>query len=144
VLERAGAPMNIVHDWPPNIDQIDAAFNVRGQRGVIFTWGGTIFVPGGESLSPALRAHEAVHTEQQTTDVRTIQAWWDRYIADTGFRLEQEKAAHRAEYREYCRLHRDRNVRAEMLRKIAQRLCGPLYGKLVSYTEAKKFVEASR
>lgn len=136
--------MNIVHAWPPNIEEIDAAFNVKGQRGVVFTYGGTIFVPGGETLSLALRAHEAAHSERQTTDVKQIESWWRKYIKDPEFRLAEEIPAHRAEYREYARLHRDRNMRSEMLRKIAQRLASPLYGNLVKFREAKAFVEGAR
>ncbi len=50
--------MRIVHDYPPNFDAIDAAFSVRRIKGVIFTYGDVIYVPGGEEITLALRAHE--------------------------------------------------------------------------------------
>lgn len=130
--------MKIVHAYPPNIDAIDAAFKVRGQKGVLFTFGDTIYVPGGERVPAPLKAHEGVHFSRQTNDRPKIEAWWERYIADPEFRLAEELPAHRAEYRQFCALERDRNARSRYLHEIAQRLAGPFYGGLVSFIEARK------
>ncbi len=136
--------MKIIHAYPPNIDVIEAAFHVRRIKGVIFTYGDTIYVPDGGSVSPELRAHEGVHFSQQTADPEKIRAWWDQYIADPEFRYHQEAPAHRAEYRTYCSLHRDYNQRARFLHEIANRLAGPLYGGLVKPSEARRFIAGTR
>lgn len=136
--------MNIVKGWPPNIDQIDAAFKVRGQKGLIFTFGGTVYVPDGGNLHAALRAHEGAHSGRQTTDWKKIEEWWTSYCEDPKFRLNEERIAHRAEYKEFCNQYTDRNYRARYLQKIAQRFASPLYGGLVTVAEAKRFITEAR
>lgn len=134
--------MKVIHAYPPNIDELDRVFNVRGKRGVIFTWGETIYVPDGFELTSELKAHEGVHFSRQTNDPAKIRAWWDLYLVDPAFRLAEELPAHRAEYRTFCALQRDYNARARFLHVIAARLCGPFYGGLVSHREARQRIAA--
>jgi len=44
--------MKVVQDYPPNIEKIRAAFKLH--RGVIFTYGDTIFAPHGGVIDPPL------------------------------------------------------------------------------------------
>jgi hypothetical protein len=136
--------MNIVKGWPPNVDQLDEAFGVRKQSGLIFSWGSTVYVPGGEELPRSLRAHEAAHGARQTNDSAKIEAWWTRYIADQVFRFEEELFAHKAEYRNYCDNHRDGNSRARYLHQIGQRLASKLYGGLISPAKARAAIAEAR
>lgn len=136
--------MKIAHCHPPNIDEIDAVFQVKGKPGVIYTWGDTIFVPDGGVVSPELLAHEFVHYICQTNDTAKIEAWWRSYLADPEFRVQEELPAHRAEYRQFCSTHGDRNQRARFLHVIAGRLSGPLYGGLISRIEARRRIAAFR
>ena len=104
--------ISIVTDWPPNISLIRAKLPVTERN--IFAYGGIIFNPGGIALSPELIAHEKVHFAQQRGLNRWWrrngdEVWWRRFLEDPEFRLQQEAEAHRAEYREYCRRHPDRN-----------------------------------
>jgi hypothetical protein len=138
--------MNIVHDWPPNIDQIDAAFNVRGQRGVIFSLGRDhLRARRGIALAGAARARGRAHGAADHGRAQAIQAWWDRYIADIG--LPPGAGEGRAPGR-VPRVSAGCIAIATCARKCCARspsaCAGPLYGKLVSYAEAKKFVEAAR
>lgn len=134
--------MKVVHANPPNIDAIDAVFHVRGLAGVVFTFGDTIYVPGGEALSPMLLSHEGVHYSRQTNDPEKIAAWWHRYLVDAEFRYNEELPAHRAEYRQFCALETDRNARIKYLTTIAHRLAGPLYGGVVKPGEARRRIAA--
>lgn len=130
--------MKIVPVYPPNIDQIEAVFKVRGTKGVIFTFGDTIYAPDGGEMPPWLRAHEGVHYSRQTAPGMTPEAWWERYLVDPEFRLGEELPAHRAEYRSLCSLARDRNIRSRALHEMAQRLSGPLYGGVIKFADARR------
>ncbi len=122
-------------EYPPNIEEIAAVFPTARGYGVLFTYGGTLFNPSRVLISSPLMAHEEVHQYQQENG--TIKGWWDRYLTDSEFRFEQELAAHRAEYKHYCDGFTDRNARSAMLSRIARRLAGPLYGGMISISEAK-------
>jgi hypothetical protein len=98
----------------------------------IFCYGDTIFNPSGNKLSDALVAHEAAHGARQGTDP---DVWWDRYIADKTFRLEEEIVAHRVEWRRFCTDDPNRHERRRYLAAIAGRLNFPLIIEFqLSYT----------
>lgn len=134
--------MKIVHAAPPMYDEIDAAFQVRGIKGVCFAWGPTLYVPDGHHIPPELMAHEAVHYERQGSDTRVIEGWWRRYLVDPEFRLAEEVPAHRAEYDYLATQHKDRNKRVLLLHRVASRLSGPLYGGLITPSEARRRIAA--
>lgn len=68
------------------------AFGVKWDKGVIITYGDTVYAKHPERISPDLIAHEATHIMQQ----KEIGAdkWWGRYLADPAFRLSQEVEAY--------------------------------------------------
>jgi hypothetical protein len=119
---------------PPMFRQINQAFNVRGKP-VIFCFGDTIYNPTGMTISPALRVHEGVHSQQQDKDPF---AWWNYYIDDPTFRLDQELPAHRAEWQ----FLRDSGSSETALVGVATRLSSPLYGSLIDYEEARRLIAA--
>jgi hypothetical protein len=129
--------MKIVIAEPPMIDEIDAVFNIRGKP-VIFTWGGTIYNPQGIFITPELHAHEGVHYSRQTGDEAAIIKWWQRYLVDPEFRLAEELPAHRAEYKQFCALNKDRNARSKFLAAVSARLSGPLYNQLITFNKARQ------
>lgn len=128
--------MRIVIGFPPNIESILEVFPITGSE--IFAYGDTIYNPSGASLTPALIAHEGVHSRQQGDDV---EGWWDRYLVDEKFRFQQELEAHQQEYKTFSHFHRDRNTRFHYLAAIAKRLAGKLYGSLVSAKDARKLIK---
>jgi hypothetical protein len=148
--------MRIVQAYPPNIDEIDAAFQVRGKP-ILFAFGEIIYNPMGVAIAPELLAHEAVHGRRQLGSAEpgtargddAIRVWWHRYINEPAFRLEEEIFAHIAEFAELCRLHgkrwvSQRNMRRTYAAHVARRLAAPLYGKLISVAQAKDILlEAS-
>lgn len=132
--------MTVVLEQPPMIDAIAAAFPAARKPGTIFSWGAKLYNPSGVAISPALKAHEAVHGQRQGNTDDEVRAWWERYIEDAAFRFDEELIAHRAEYRALCASTKDRNARARGLHVMAARLASPLYGGLVSYNEARRVI----
>ena len=126
--------VEICFKYPPNIGKIrQAGIPLQGRE--IFAWDGTIYNPSGGPVSSALISHEKVHFKQQDGDP---EAWWEKYLADVDFRLEQEIESHRAEYKEFCKGVRQRETRVRYLSEIALRLAGPLYGGKITHREAMK------
>lgn len=133
--------MRVVQDYPPLIDEIDAAFHVRGKP-VLFAWGDTVYNPKGAALPPCLHAHEAVHGARQAGDPA---GWWRRYIADRAFRLQEEIPAHVAELKVRLRDCPSRPARRRCIRLVAQRLCNPVYrwGGQVTLDQAIRLLKAA-
>jgi hypothetical protein len=134
--------MRVVAARPPLFAEIDAAFHIEG-KGVTFAFGDVIYNPHGANVTPELMAHEKVHGARQGGDV---EGWWRRYIADPQFRFDEELPAHIAEYRAFCANNtagQARNARRMALHHIAARLASPLYGRLVSYDEARRLIKAA-
>lgn len=113
----------IVHDLPPNFEQIRAAFPDADKPGVIFAYDGKIYVPSGGLIPPALIAHENVHLGRQISVGADF--WWGEYLRDAEFRYQEELLAHVAEFK--MLRHEDRNHGAALLMRTAMRLTAPLY-----------------
>lgn len=143
--------MRIVEAYPPLIEEIDAAFKVRGKP-ILYAWGDTIFNPLGVAVPPELVAHEKVHGRRQLAALvdpqspqlaeAAIRVWWMRYIADADFRLREEIHAHVAEFLSLCEQHAarwvsQRNMRRAFAAAVARKLSAPLYGGLITFREAR-------
>lgn len=133
--------MRVVPGKPPNYDAIAELFPViRSKPGIIFTYGDTIYNPGNVTLSQSLLAHEGTHSRRQGDKP---QEWWEQYLVDKSFRLNEELLAHQIEYISAIEGH-GRAVRRRTLHAIAARLSGPIYGKLLSQSEARERIGSAR
>ena len=128
--------MKIIKAYPPMIDKIDAAFNVKG-KAIFYAWGDTIYNPKGVGIPPELLAHEHAHGERQLPD---IEGWWHQYIYDPEFRLAEELIAHAAEYR-YVMEHGNRQLRRKVLKSVTARISSPMYGRMISQKQAKHVIQ---
>lgn len=128
----------VPNELPPNFEAIVEKIPRAAEKGVIFAYSPAVYVPSGRPLPPHLVEHEKTHLEQQGADPA---GWWKRYLDDLNFRFDQELEAHVAEYDEFCRTRRDRNVRSSYLHAIARRLAGSLYGCQVTVTEARQMIQ---
>lgn len=128
--------MRVINERPPMWEQIDAAFKI-GRNPIIFCWGQAIYNPNGGKVTRELIAHEEIHAERQGPFEAGIKAWWEQYLVDPAFRLEEELPAHRAEYKAFCKRHGSSTGRARYLGIVASRLCGPLYGSLLDLGTAR-------
>lgn len=124
--------MRVVTGRPPNYERIVAALG-RPVIEVVYCWGEVIFNPSGKPLHPSTLAHERVHSEQQLA--LGPERWWERYLADQQFRLDQEVPAFQAQWR-WLSGHLDRAGRRAALRQIAGQLSGGTYGHLLSRERA--------
>ncbi len=130
--------LRIIHQPPPNYAAVVAVFPAAKRPGTMFCNGRTIWIPNGGTVTPALMAHETVHADRQMVYPGGPDAWWARYLIDGQFRFDEELPAHIAEYRWFE--GRPRGERMCMLRQIAARLAGPLYGRLVTMHQAKRLI----
>lgn len=126
--------MQIIYgEYPPNYKQIAETFDLSKTNGVVFTYGNKLYVPSGKTPDTQLLRHEETHTRQQTE--MGIEDWWERYLADPGFRFMQELEAYRNQYRAMASLPFER--RLGYLNHCAESLAGDMYGNLVTVAEAK-------
>lgn len=94
--------MKVIQALPPNIKKIYARFpHVRGAP-VVFAYGDTIYNPGRDAVSDDVMAHEKVHQRQQAEHPGGVEGWWDQYLEDSDFRLDQELEAYGAQLRYYA------------------------------------------
>lgn len=128
--------MEIEQSLPPNYARICSAFPaVAHERDAIFAYGTTIYNPGGRELPSYKIAHEEVHGAQQLEV--GVEWWWERYLEDKDFRLQEEIPAHQADYKAFCKMYKDRNQRNDYLNHLAILLASDLYGNLISQIDAK-------
>src|SRR3990167_738913 len=128
--------MIIRHEFPPNFGAILKVFPKAKGKAVIFTYGDTLYVPYPIPLSQAILAHEQVHALQQEHVRPSI--WWEYYLKNPRFRLQEELAAHRAEYLAYALFNR--KIRQAQLNIIAAKLASPLYNSMITKNEAKRLL----
>ena len=128
--------MNIVAKYPPNYAAIIKAIPaVARKRGIIFTYGDTIYCPAGNTRLPLhLIRHEETHWREQQK--MGIEAWWDKYLASASFRLDQELMAYQVQYRACA----NRQERKSVLPHIVKDLSGAMYGGIIGPAEAKRLI----
>ena len=126
--------MKILITNPPNLEKILSAGLSPDLRKTVFTFGDTIYNPGGNLISQALLKHEETHSKQQGDDPN---GWWDKYLKDTHFRLNQEIEAYQIQYKELKKLVKDKNKLFTLLRLLAKDLSGEMYKNLLSLEEAQ-------
>lgn len=121
--------MYVEPKYPPNFARILAAFPKADQPGVFFCYGRAVYNPSKVEVPDFIMAHEEVHSISQGDDP---EGWWDRYIADRAFRLNEELLAHRCEYvflvnKEERTGPINRPRRRQLSKFCAERLLNPLY-----------------
>lgn len=127
--------MLIIRGFPPNYAALRKMFDLGRKPGVVFSYGFTIYNPGGHKLPAWIIAHEEAHGERQRE--RGVVSWWEDYLADQKFRLLEEIIGHRAEYRAYPGIGS-----YDHARNIASKLSGPLYNHMINYSDALKEITA--
>lgn len=130
--------MQIKHEFPPIWDKVIGAGMNPNPDTVVFTYGDTIYVPGGAELADHIIAHEETHIGQQGADP---DAWWSRYIDDQYFRTEQEAEAYAKQYAFLCKRIKDRNQRARILLDLGRILASPMYGKVIDQQAASDMIK---
>lgn len=130
--------MKIVDTMPPNglYERIVATWmEVASNPYVVFAYGDTIYNPSGRTIPNYMIEHEKVHIRQQA-EIGGPEIWWDHYLVNAKFRLDQELEAYRKEYKVFCFMYKDKNERNSFLRFQAIMLASPMYGNLMKINEA--------
>ena len=127
--------MEIVFDFPPNIEELRKHFDLK--ESIVFTYGNKLYNPGHGNIDEHLMKHEQTHSRQQVEDPA---GWWEKYIADPKFRVSQELEAYRNQYRSFA-VGKDRNKTFLFLHRIAKDLSSGIYGSVLSYQEAIKLIK---
>ena len=115
---------------------LDAGMNPNLDT-VIFSYGDTIYNPGRRDIPDELIEHESTHMRQQGNNP---DAWWDRYIKEPYFRLNQEIEAYTAQYDFICQKVKDRNQRLRILLQLVNVVAGPTYGNMISCLDAHNLI----
>jgi len=129
----------IIHEFPPLYSYIADAFRISDRQDVIFSFGPELYNPYGVLISPEVMLHESVHSDRQGRG-QDVLDWWERYITDAKFRLEEEVVAHRAEYI-WLLTNGNRRERRIASKHIALKLASPIYGPMVTPGMARKLIE---
>src|SRR3990167_7511232 len=130
--------MRIVNENPFFLKKLHQHGLYPNLKRTIFTFGDTIYNPGGFKIHYFLLDHEKVHQKQQEDFVGGAEAWWDKYLEDKKFRLSQEIPAYKAQYKSICKNVKDKNKRNEILIDIARSLSSSTYGNIITISEAIK------
>lgn len=118
----------------PNLQLLKNTFGVD-EKDLIIAYGDKIFCPE-KGLSQDLIVHELVHCERQQFNEQSAERWWQKYMEDKDFRLNEEVLAYRQQYKFCEKVYKDRNARARILFALTGELAGERYGKLCARSEA--------
>ena len=129
--------MQIKNEKPPIYDKILQA-GMQPSDNVIYAYGNVIYNPSGKNITPDLIVHEETHCRQQGNDPDD---WWDRYLDDGIFRIQQEVEAYANQYNFICKIQKDKNKRDKILRNMAMILSGPTYGSIIGSSAAYKMIK---
>lgn len=135
--------MKIIKTFPPNWPEIAKHFPVKGKQGILYAYGNILYNPSGVEVSPWILRHEEVHGRRQLGEEgderMSVKRWWDEYIAYEDFRYKEELLAHQREWQSYVEQMGD--VNGYYLDAIAKRLSSPLYGRMVTFEQARKAIQ---
>ena len=114
----------------PLLDTFSKVFDITPRT--IFAYDKNIYCD--YPLTDDLLIHEQTHLAQQ--EKYGLDKWVEEYLTNSGFRLEMELEA----YRNQIVSINDRNQRVRVRIQSAKDLSSSLYGNIISYDEALKFL----
>lgn len=126
--------MVVIFGRPPVLDRVIAQVGLDAEN-AYFTYDGKIWSPTGRTPPDEIVEHEKKHVEQQTA-AGGSDAWWDRWLADRAFRLDQEIRAYGRQIW-WLRKHRGSKEAQRQLGWIAEMLAGDGYGRLTTEERAR-------
>ena len=125
--------MKILNQLPPNYELITIS-DLKPTKDTTYCFGSVIYNPSGKKLTPDIEHHENLHSKQQGDNP---DLWWNLYLSDKQFRMNQEIAA----YGEQYAFAKEHGVKGKLLEwaldNMAKALSGEEYGSLISYGEAR-------
>lgn len=126
--------------WPPNIDAIAKVFPLaRRKQTIVFAYEDAIFNPWSIDLPIWIRMHEGEHGARQ---MGHPEEWWERYLTDKQFRLQEELFAHAAELKSRSEALPSRQQRRAALADIAGKISGALYDNMINDRTARVMLKS--
>lgn len=113
----------------------------KNKIAAVFTYGNTIYNPFNCPLTPELIRHEETHMLQQQGSSEVAKIWWQNFLQDPQFRIEQEAEAYGAQYKLHCQMEKNKRKQYMYLARLADMLAGPMYGYSVPYLEAAQKIK---
>lgn len=133
--------MRVLNEKPPNWEEINKLFQLPEGQSTFFSWGDCCYNPSGTPMTAELIRHEETHLEQQGHSRVAAKIWWDRFLLDPEWRVEQEAEAYGEQYKFYCTQNKDKNWRFKYLHGIATHLASPMYGSVIKHSQAMKKIK---
>ena len=126
---------NLTKKKPPIYDALDREFGISKHKGIIISYAPAIYC-NIDNLPEHLIEHEKVHIRQQTEI--GVENWWQKFIDDPKFRLDQEVEAYRVQVKwlQENTESLSRNERRGWIKKCAEDLSSGIYGNIISYEQA--------
>lgn len=128
--------MSILISEPPIYDRLVEKFNVSMDNGLIIAYYPNIHCRF--EIPELKRIHESIHLARQKD--MGVEFWWDLYLSNEQFRLEEELLAYGAEIKAIRELDIDRNNRRFLLNEIYTNLSSSMYGNLLTKEQAKEIL----
>lgn len=130
--------MKIKNEYPPVYEKICKRFGIRPVN-TFYTYGDTIYNPDNLLVPDYIVVHEEVHMRQQNfTDA---ESWWNRYLDDVDFRIDQEAKAYAMQYDFMCKVIKDREQRLKIRNDLGKIMSGPIYNNVISQSEATALIK---
>src|SRR5260221_4073121 len=129
----------IVVDYPPNFKELSKRFAINPKA--IYAWSPKIYNPAKRFVSTDLIEHEKVHITRQDA-MGGPQFWWEKYLDDAEFRLDEEARAYGRQFSYSCTQNRDRNFQFRFLLGLANTLAGPMYGNITTTERAVELIKS--
>ena len=121
----------------PNFQELKDKFGVGEET--IIAYGDAIYVKG-KQMSADLLQHEITHCQRQKFDRDSAKRWFELYMTDEKFRLQEETIAYHNQF-EYCKkVYKDRNKRTKILWALAKELSSSRYGNIIEHREAMRMI----
>ena len=110
----------------PYLKRAKAVFDIHD--GVCFTYGDTYYT-NHAPIPQDFLVHEQHHTKQQLSYGKD--AWWERYLVDAKFRLDQELECYTVQLNSI----KDRELRFRRRLQVIDDLSSPMYGNIITKQE---------
>ena len=130
--------MNIEIGYPPNYEKIKSRLTVEKNKKIVFTYGDTLYNPSNGFVSKDLEVHEKTHIKQQA--MSTPDKWWEFYLTEDLFRLDQEVEAYRNQYRYFKQNSVIKDRIPQLLERLAHDLSSPVYGNIITFEGALELI----
>ncbi len=115
----------VLVDTPPVYEAVTRRFPMVHDKAVVFSYGDKVYNPQGIAIPYEILAHEALHGERQ--DTYGVERWWDEYLKDKLFRLEEEFDAHMVEWEHLKSWATNRHERRAFEALVSKKLASPIY-----------------